>query len=144
MRGRWFVACVGWYGLYQAFHIVLNATYLLGSSEPPFPGPPGGWDRQALAFLDALALFDLLNAGLAVVGVVAYLQHRAWGRPATAVAVTISLYAAAVFTYATIASGAWRQATSGPYLVTWIPFGPVVLLAGALILRRNDAGSQHA
>lgn len=140
MRGRWFVAGVAWYGVYQVGHVVLNATYLLGSSEPPFPGPPGGWDHQAVAFLDSIAMFDLLNAILGAAAVAGYLRDRSWGYPALVVAVTISLYASAVFTYATVASGAWREATALPYITTWVLFVPVVLIAGVMVRRVDQAG----
>jgi len=134
MRRRLLTVLVAWYGLYQAGHLALNTAYLLGSSPPPFAGPRGGWNDQGIAFLDAIATFDLLNALLAVVASVGFLRQRSWGRSAVVVAVTVSMYAAAAFTHAALAAGAWRQATSGPYLATWVPFVPVVLLAGVLVV----------
>ena len=97
--------------------------------EPPFPGPPGGWTTRAIAFLDAVALFDMLNAIGAVVFAAVWLRWRLVWWLGT-VTLTVSMYAAAVFTYATVTGGAWRIATFVPYVLAWVPFLPVIALYG--------------
>lgn len=128
MRRRLYNGLVVWYGAFQLGHVALNGLYLAGDGPPPFPGPTGGWSDQALVFLDAFALFDLVNAAVAVVGVAGHLRHRRWARTALVVCLTISMYAACAFTYAIAVSGAWRAETSGTYVATWLPFLPVVAL----------------
>ena len=130
MFRRWRVRewLIGWYGLFQAGHVVLNSRYLLGDNDPPFPGPRGGWSGDAVAFLDGFAAMDLINAMVAVVFAVAWLTGRQ-SRTLGTIVLTVSMYAAVTFTYATVSSGAWRRSTADIYLATWIPFVPVAVLA---------------
>lgn len=119
---------VAWYGVYQGGHVILNASYLLGDGPPPFPGPVAGWHDQAVAFLNAFAFFDLINAVAAVVFAVAWWLGRRW-RVLGTVVLTVSMYAAAAFTYGVVAADAWRTDTMSAYLGVWVPFAPVVVLA---------------
>ena len=123
---------VAWYGVYQAGHVVLNGSYLLGDGPPPFPGPDGGWHGQAVAFLDAFAFFDLLNAGAAVVFAVAWWRGRRWRVIGTAV-LTVSVYAAVAFTYGVVAADAWGAETAWAYLGVWVPFVPVMALVAVWV-----------
>ena len=129
---------VAWYGIFQTGHCLLNAGYLVGDGPPPFPGPPGGWSTQALGFLDAVALADLLNAVVSVAVCVAYFRGRRWSVVGGLATLVVSLYASAVFTYAALATGAWRTSTSTTYLATWLPFLPVVLLAVVFARAAHD------
>lgn len=140
---EWLVA---WYGGYQAVHAVLNASYVLGDGPPPFPGPVGGWHPQAVRFLDAIAMLDLVNAVAAVAFAGAWLRAGR-ARRLGVVALTVSCYAAGVFSIAALTSGAWRASTSAPYLATWVPFVPVLALTCRWAWRgapRLSAASGHA
>lgn len=127
---RWLVA---WYGIYQAGHVVLNAVYVFGDSPPPFPGPPGGWNEQAISFLDAIATADLINAVAALVFVGAWFRGRPWAAAVGAATLTVSIYASIVFTAAAVTSGAWRAETAFGYVAIWVLFVPVLVLAVRLI-----------
>lgn len=137
---RGLTALVAWYGLFQAVHVPVNASYLLGDGPPPFPAPVGGWPEAALPFLDAIAALDLLNAVVAVLATLAWLRDRPRAYVAVAVALGVSLYACGVFTYAVVQLGAWRAATTAQYLLVYVPFLPVVALAAVLTARgsRDD------
>lgn len=118
---------VGWYGLFQAVHILFNARYLLRPGAPPFPPPAEGWLPQTVHLLNGIAASDLINAILALVFVYGYFARAKWHLWLGTLTLTISMYAAIVFTYGTIAMGAWSGNLPG-YLWTYIPFIPVVLL----------------
>ncbi len=118
---------VAWYGIYQAAHLALNSLYLLGRL-PSFPPPPaGGWSSQALNLFTGIASADLLNALLSLVFVTAYFRRRRSRLWLGTVTLTISMYAAGVFTYGTWTSGAWAGQLAA-YLWFYVPFLPVVLL----------------
>lgn len=123
---------VWWFGVFQLGHSLLNDRYLLLGGNPPFPGPPEGWNGQGKAFLDGFATVDMLLA----LGSVAF--ALAWSRGRRAVRVGVALtaaavYAATVFTFGVVQAGAWRLETTGPYVATWVPFLPVVLLGIELV-----------
>lgn len=129
---------IAWYGLFQAGHVILNGRYLISRGDPPFPGPDSGWSPDAVAFLDAFATFDLINAFAAVVFATAWMRGRRWHQLGT-ITLTISMYAAVAFSYGAIDSGAWRAETTSTYLATWIPFVPVVALGLLWTTRRRLA-----
>ena len=118
---------VGWYGVYQAGHIVVNGTYLLRRGVPPFAPPPQGWLPQTVAFLDGMAIADLVNAILSVLVVIGFLRQAKWRFWLGTVTLTVSIYAATVFTYGSLTAGAWNGQIS-EYLWVYLPFIPVVLL----------------
>jgi len=123
----WSKFLVGWYGLFQAVHILFNALYLIRPGTPPFPPPPEGWLPQTVHLLNGTASADLFNAVLSLVFVYGYFTRAKWRMWLGTLTLTISMYAATVFTYGTIAMGAWSGNLLG-YLRTYIPFIPVVLL----------------
>ena len=105
-RMRWLV---GYYGVFQAGHIVLNLVHL-GGLRPirNFPPPPaGGWHPQATAFWTSMALIDTAAALLALYFVAAFFRGRRRALWAGLVALTTNLYAALSFNYTVIATGAW-------------------------------------
>lgn len=119
-----------WYAIFQAAHSVLNGWYLVNPGSPPFTPPPEGWAPQAVAFLNGMAAADLLNAVLSVVFVLGFLRGAGWSVWLGTVTLTISLYAAVVFTWGIVEAGAWRGLGS-EYLWVNVPFVPVVLLFAA-------------
>lgn len=120
---------VGWYGLFQGAHILFNSLYLLRPGTPPFPPPAEGWLPQTVHLLNGMAASDLINAVLSLVFVYGYFTRAKWCMWLGTLTLTISMYAAIVFTYGTIAMGAWNGNLLG-YLWSYIPFVPVVTLFG--------------
>ncbi len=118
---------VFWYGLYQLGHIFVNSAYLFVSENPPFPAPRGGWPPQLIEFLNGIAAADLLNAILTLVFVYGYLRKSSWFTWVGTITLTISIYAALVFTWGSIGAGAWNGQIAG-YLPIYITFIPVVVL----------------
>lgn len=131
MSERTVKALVAWYGAFQAVHVVVNVRALAnlirgGTSFPAMP-PAGGWSEQAAHFFTAMASVDLVNAFLALVFVYGYFREKGWRTWLGTLTLTISVYAAMVFSYATIASGAWSTNLPG-YLFLNISFFPVIVL----------------
>ena len=118
---------VAWYGLFQLVHILFNGLYLLNPCIPPFPPPAEGWMPQTVHLLNGMAISDLVNAVLSLLFVYAYFTKAKWRMWLGMFTLTISMYAATVFTYGTIAIGAWEGHLLG-YLWTYIAFIPVILL----------------
>ena len=69
---------VGYYGVFQAGHVVFNVVYLSGLRPiPEFPWPPAeGWHPQATAFWTATGLIDTAIALLALYFVAAFFGGR--------------------------------------------------------------------
>lgn len=123
----WGKILVTWYGFYQAGHLIFNSLYLLHPGRPPFPPPAGGWLSQTVHFLNGMAASDLVNAVLALVFVYGFFRRAPWRMWLGTLTLTISMYAAIVFTYGTMATGAWSTNLPG-YLWFYVPFIPVVVL----------------
>ena len=118
---------VAWYALYQLAHFVVNGRYLFVTHELPFAPPPGGWTPQTAAFLRGIAGADVLNAVLSLVFAAGYVGRRRWAAWLGTVVLTISVYAAVVFTWGAVAAGALPE-RAGAYLWVYIPFVPVIAL----------------
>ncbi len=123
-----------WYGLYQFIHIILNSAYLLGLTPWFPPAPVDGWTRQVLVFLSGMALFDLINAILTLIFVIGHLQRKSWSIGLGLITLTVSFYAALIFTYGTMLNGAWTSNNLVGYLWFYIPFIPILLLFFILII----------
>ncbi len=137
----WGKFLVGWYGLFQAVHILFNALYLLRPGTPPFPPPVEGWLPQTVHLLNGMAISDLVNAILGLVFVYGYFARAKWWLWLGTLTLTISVYAAIVFTYGTMAMGSWTGNLFG-YLWTYIPFIPVVILFVLVSVWTAQAGPQ--
>lgn len=122
---------VVWYGLFQGIHILINARGLVllagGSMDFPALPPAGGWSPQAIHFLTGMAAVDLLNAFLTLIFIYGYFRKAGWHTWSGTVTLTVSMYAALVFDYVTLASGAWPGNLPG-YLFINVTFLPVILL----------------
>ena len=127
-------ALVAWYGLYQLIHIGVNLRGLFqlarGGIDFPALPPPAGWTPQVIHFFTGMAGLDLLNAVLTLVFVVGYFRQTRWRWWLGTLTLTISMYAAVLFDYATIASGAWTGVNLPGYLFINVTFLPVVWLFG--------------
>jgi len=129
---------VAWYGLFQLAHALHLGRYLLNPGSPPFEAPPEGWLSQtvafvngmAVAFVNGMAVADFLNALLTLVFVFGYFRGRAWSAWLGTLTLTVSIYAAVVFLWGAVESGALRGVGS-EYLWLNVPFVPVVVLFGA-------------
>jgi hypothetical protein len=118
---------VGWYGLFRALHLAFNVRYLLRPGMPPFPPPAEGWSPQTVHLLNGMAVTDAVNALLALAFVYGYFMRARWHIWLGILTLTISMYAAIVFSYGTIAMGAWAGHAFG-YLWFYLPFIPVIVL----------------
>jgi hypothetical protein len=130
-RSRLRNALVAWYAIYQAVHGLVNVRGLFllggrGTIDFPAPPPPDGWQPQAIAFFFAIASLDLLNAWCALCFAWGYYRRRAWANALGLVVLTVSVYAALLFDYATIAAGAWQGVARYAYLFINVTFIPVV------------------
>lgn len=123
---------VAWYGLFQLVHIAVNMRGLLqladGSLDFPALPPPGGWTTQSIPFLTAIAALDLANAILTLVFVYGYFRRAHWRFWLGTLTLTVSMYAALVFDYSTLAVGAWTRANLSGYLFVNGTFVPVILV----------------
>ncbi len=97
---------VGWYGLFQLSHFVLNGIYLLDPGEPPFNPPPEGWLPQTVDFINGIAFADWINSILTLIFVWGYFRACRWAAWLGTLTLTISIYAAFVFLWGAEASGA--------------------------------------
>ena len=117
---------VGWYGIFQLGHFFLNGTYLLDPGKPPFHPPPEGWLEQTVSFLGGMAFADWVNSVLTLVFVYGYFRARTWAAWLGTLTLTVSNYAAFVFVWGAVATGA--QGLGAPYLWVNLPFIPVIVL----------------
>ena len=126
---------VAWYGLYQAAHVLVNARglYILYSGATldfPAPPPPSGWPAETIHMMVIIGWVDLIGAFLALLFVRGYLRRARWRMWLGTLTLTISIYAAVVCDYWTIASGAWTGPNVLAYVIVNAGFLPVLLLFG--------------
>lgn len=102
---------VGYYGVLQAGHLVLNVTYLCGLRPiQDFPPPPAeGWHPQATALWTSMGLIDTAIALLALYFAAAFLDGRRRALWAGLVSLTTYMYNTFTFNYSIVATGAWAQ-----------------------------------
>ena len=102
---------VGYYGVFQAGHLVLNVVYLSGLRPiRDFPPPPAeGWHPQATAFWTSMGLIDTAIALLALYFVAAFFGERRRAPWAGLVSLTTYMYNTFTFNYTVVATGAWAQ-----------------------------------
>ena len=100
---------VGYYGVFQTGHVVLNLVYLCGLRPiENFPPPPAeGWHPQAIALWTSMGLIDTGIALLALYFVAAYLGGRRRALWAGLVSLTTYAYNTFTFNYSLVATGAW-------------------------------------
>lgn len=93
---------------------------------PPFHPPPEGWLPQTVAFIDGIAFADWVNSVLSLVFAWGYFRARHFAPWLGTLCLTISIYAAFVFIWGAVASGA--GGLGRPYLWVNLPFIPVIIL----------------
>ena len=106
---RWLV---GYYGVFQAGHLVFNVVHLSGlrSISEDFPPPPAeGWHPQTVAFWTACALIDTAIALLALYFVAAFFGGRRGALWAGFVSLTMYMCTIFIFDYTVVATGAWAR-----------------------------------
>ncbi len=138
-RMRWLV---GYYGVFQAGHFVLNVVHL-GGLRPirDFPPPPAeGWHPQATASWTSMALIDTAGALLALYFVAAFFRGQRRALWAGLVALTINLYAALSFNYTVVATGAWALHPVEYVALNAVSIPLVVLFAVVVREVRQAAG----
>ena len=131
---------VGYYGIFQTGHFVLNMTYLAGLRPiQGFPPPPTeGWHPQATALWTSMGLIDTVIALLALYFVAAFFGGRRQALWVGLVSLTTFVYNTFTFNYSVIATGAWARHPA-EYVVLNAVSIPLVLLF-ALVVRevRSD------
>lgn len=125
---------VAYYALYQLVHILVNVRglhILLSGGVLDFPAPPpaGGWSPDVVNIGVAIGFADLFGAVLALVFAYAYFQGAPWRIWVGTVALTISLYAHAIYAYWPLASGAWAGTNALAYLFVHVASLPILWLA---------------
>ena len=139
-RMRWLV---GYYGVFQAAHLVLNLVHL-GGLRPiqAFPPPPAeGWHPQTTALWTAMGLLDTAFAVLALHFVAAFFGGRRRALWAGLVALTTNMYAALSFNYTVIATGAWARHPVEYVVLNAVSIPLVVLFAVVVSEVREAAGA---
>ena len=144
LRGRLTSFLVAWYALFQVVHVGVNIlalfAFLGGDSAFPALPPPGGWSPQAIHFFTAMAAVDALNALLAVLFAYGYFRRSGWWPWLGTVTLTVSVYAAILFGYTTLAAGAWTGQNLPGYLFINVAFLPVILLFARLLWWQSTHG----
>lgn len=136
--GRIAKLLVAYYALYQAVHIGVNVRglhILLSGGVLDFPAPPpaGGWSPDVVHIGVAIGFADLFGAVVALVFAYGYFRGAAWRFWAGTVALTISLYAHAIYTYWPLASGAVQGWNALAYLFVHVASLPILWLAGLVV-----------
>ena len=130
---------ITWFGFIQGLHflallramIIYSKTALL-----PFPAlpPVNGWSAQAEYFLIGNGIIDALNIILSLTFVYGYFKSKAWAWKAGLISLTILLYSAAIFAYATINADAW-SAHPFAYWSMAILYTPIFILTICFYLK---------
>jgi len=125
---------VGYYALYQFVHIFVNVRglYILmsgGVLDFPAPPPPEGWSPDVVNIGVAIGFADLTGAVIALVFAYGYFNGAAWRIWVGTVALTISLYAHAIYAYWPLASGALAGSNALAYLFVHVASLPILWLA---------------
>ena len=123
----------GYYGLYQAVHIIVNTrgTWLLTSgAELDFPAPPpsGGWPLEVVHLMVIIGILDLLNAIASLFFVRAYFKQEPTTFWLGNLTLTVSVYAFGLYVYWTYASGAWSGVGLWAYVFVAVTFLPILVL----------------
>jgi hypothetical protein len=123
---------VGYYGTIQVLHLVAigRATVILGQTDAlgfPAPPPQGGWDEQARYFFVGVGAIDALNVLVALVFLYGFFRCTSWRGWVGTLTLTVSLYSAILFAFATPPTGAWAHRPI-EYLVIVLAYLPVVVL----------------
>lgn len=102
---------VGYFGIFQTGHFILNVVYLSGLQPiQDFPPPPaGGWHPQATALWTSMGLVDTVIALLAIYFVAGYFGGRRRVMWAGLVSLTVFMYNTFAFNYSVIVTGAWAS-----------------------------------
>ena len=125
---------VGYYGVFQAGHVVLNVLCLSGLRPiQDFPPPPAeGWHPQVTAFMTASGLIDTAIALLALYFVAAFFGGRRRALWAGLVSLTTYMYTTFTFNYTVVATGAWARHPV-EYVVLNAASIPLVLLFAVVV-----------
>lgn len=102
---------VGYYGVFQVGHLVLNVVHLSGLRPiRDFPPPPAeGWHPQATALWTSMGVFDTVIALLALYYVAAFFGRRRRAVWAGFVSLTTFVFNAFTFNYSVVVTGAWER-----------------------------------
>ena len=131
---------VGYYGVFQAGHLVLNVVYFSGLRPiQDFPPPPAeGWHPQATTFWTSMGLIDTAIALLALYFVAAFFGGRRRALWAGLISLTTYMYNTFTFNYTVVATGAWAQHPV-EYVVLNAASIPLVLLFAVVVRDVREA-----
>jgi hypothetical protein len=124
---------VAYYALIEVGHLLALIwagirLLLTGTIGFPAPRPVGGWEPQVVPFLVATGVVDALNVPLAWRFAYGYFRRAPWRWWLGGITLSLSVYSAIVFTWGTMAAGAWRDQPAA-YLAMVVFASPVVVLA---------------
>lgn len=130
---------VAYYALYQLVHVFVNIRglgILISGGTLDFPAPPpaGGWSPDVVHIGIVIGFADLFGAVLALIFAYGYLRRAPWRLWVGTVALTISLYAHAIFAYWPLASGAWVGTNALVYVFIHVASLPILWLT-AIVTR---------
>lgn len=123
---------VVWYAVFQLVHLVSlirAAIALLQGGVFTFPAlpPKTGWSGQTGFFLLGMGIFDAVNIIISLIFVYGYFTYARWRLTFGVLTLTVMMYSALVFAFATIASGAWMDNLVS-YIIITVAFLPVIIL----------------
>ena len=145
LGGRNYRLLVAWFGLYQSAHLINNALYFVTNTEFPPPPSQPPWHVHARCFFDGMAASDMAVAVVSLVFVFAFLHGRSWALPLGLMTLSVSLYAAVVFTWGCITAGVFTWAHATELGIIYLAYVPVVILFAwtLLIVCRTPLGLRY-
>jgi hypothetical protein len=131
---------VYYYGILQLTHLtalVVSGVWMLRNGELGILAlpPQGGWTDQALQFLLATGMFDFLIAICSLFFVIQYRKEREVADILGSVALTGSVYSAAIYSFGVLRSGAFNE-HSMIYGLIAVLFSPMIALTVIFLTRR--------
>lgn len=126
-----------YYGILQAFHLVMNFFVIFGDTEKYL----GMLTDKADSLLMTSAYLDFFAASpLGVLFVIGFLMKKHWAHEVGLTSLSLAMISAVIYEYALISNGVWEM--SGVNLVFTIVFAPVVLLF-VLVLTKGRSFAQY-
>lgn len=133
---------IAWFGFVQSLHLLALVRALIiytKTAQLPFPAlpPSQGWSPQAEHFLVGNGIIDAVNIILSLIFVYGYCKSKPWALKTGLISLTVLLYSALIFGYATINAGAW-SAHPFAYCTMALLYTPIFLLTVYFFMFKTD------
>ncbi|HDP67534.1 MAG TPA: hypothetical protein ENN20_03410 [Candidatus Marinimicrobia bacterium] len=133
---------IAWFGFVQSLHLLALFRALIiyiKTAQLPFPAlpPPQGWSPQAEHFLVGNGIIDAVNIFLSLIFVYGFFKSKPWALKTGLISLTILLYSALIFGYATINAGAW-SAHPFAYWTMALLYTPIFMLTVYFFIFKTD------